>query len=52
MTVNEFEVRDEQIAKVSMYVSDRALLERIGAIDRPPGQVGTRRIGAPDDAGD
>ena len=45
-----FEVRDERIAKVSMFISDRALLEHIGAIGCPPAQVTTRRIGAP--AGD
>lgn len=42
--VGLFEVRDGRIAKVSMFISDRALLERIGAIDRPPGRVATRTI--------
>lgn len=41
-----FEVRDERIAKVSMFISDRELLEHIGAIDRPPAEVTTQRIGA------
>ena len=39
-----FEVRDERIAKVTMYISDRELLEHIGVIERAPGQVTTRRI--------
>lgn len=44
-----FEVRDARIAKVSMYISDRALLEHIGAIDRPPAEVTTLRITEPED---
>jgi len=45
-----FEVREERIARVTMYLSDRALLEQIGAIDRPPSAVTTQRIGAPEGA--
>ncbi len=47
-----FEVRDERIAKVTMYISDRELLEHLGVIDRAPGQVTTRRIDAPEGAGE
>lgn len=45
--VGIFEVRDARIAKVAMFVSDRALLETIGAIDHPPDEVTTQQIGAP-----
>lgn len=42
--VGLFDVRDERVAKVAMYVSDRDLLETIGAIDHAPGRVVQRRI--------
>ena len=42
-----YELRDERIATVSMFVSDRDLLQRIGAIERPPARVITRQIDAP-----
>jgi hypothetical protein len=39
-----FEVRDEKIARVTMYISDRDLLEQLGKIHSPPRARAMHRI--------
>lgn len=39
-----FEIRDDKIAHVTMYISDREMLERLGEIKGPRGPRSMRRI--------
>lgn len=41
-----FEIRDEQVARVTMYISDREMLVKLGEIDAPPGPAEVHQITA------